>query len=78
MCGREMAYLGLSGQWYSNKTSVEIPGVYDGGLFYADVSHRDGCGKAWHRWHKGHPLREKAQPYIDDWNKKADEGQSES
>jgi hypothetical protein len=68
MCGRGLGYE-VNGKTYSKATLVEIRGVYDGGLFYADV---EGCGKAWHRWSDisayTRAMRDKAQPYLDQWN----------
>jgi hypothetical protein len=59
---------------YSHATSVEIRGVYDGGLFYADTQ-EGGCGGAWHRWeadsNRGKTLHQAAQKYIDQWNERA-------
>lgn len=42
-------------------TMVEICGVYDGGLFYECLD----CELRWHRWPEGHPLRDKAAPYVE-------------
>lgn len=72
-CHRTLTYVSEhDGNTYSHATSVEIRGVYDGGLFYADLED-DGCGKAWHRWDGAsdysRSMRNKAQPYMDDWNK---------
>ncbi len=68
LCGRVLSYE-VNGKTYSKATLVEIQGVYDGGLFYADV---EGCGRAWHRWSvdvlKERPLALKAQPYLEQWN----------
>ena len=68
LCSRVLSYE-VDGQTYSKATLVEIRGVYDGGLFYADM---EGCGKAWHRWSDsdtwGSHMRAKAQPYLDLWN----------
>jgi hypothetical protein len=64
----------VNGNKYSKATLVEIRGVYDGGLFYAD---REGCGRAWHRWSEdstwGKHMRQKAQPYLDQWNEAHEE-----
>lgn len=69
-CKRDMQYR-VGGKPYSKAYLVEIQGVYDGGLFYADI---EGCGMAWHRWEGGTAfgkrLRELAQPYIDERNQK--------
>lgn len=68
LCGRVLSYE-VDGKTYSKATLVEIRGVYDGGLFYADL---EGCGRAWHRWSEdstyGRQMRVKAQPYLDQWN----------
>jgi hypothetical protein len=73
MCGRALGYE-YEGQVYSRATLIEIRGVYDGGLFYADVQ---GCGRAWHRWSDisayTRGMRDKAQPYIDRWNEAHEE-----
>lgn len=45
---------------YSRRVTVEIPGVYDGGLFYMCPD----CGGRWHRWHSGR-LHEAARPYVE-------------
>lgn len=65
-CGIELGY--------NKAASIEVRGVYDGGLFYAHVIETGGCGFAWHRWGL-HPagytrLRDKAQPFIDRWNRR--------
>lgn len=78
-CGRNLAYE-RNGTTYSHATSVEIRGVYDGGLFYAHMPREGGCGYAWHRWGTDTPgnkrLHDKAQPYIDQWNERADKKES--
>lgn len=67
-CLRDLTYE-ANGAVYSKAYSVEVRGVYDGGLFYRDV---EGCGMAWHRWKDdtgyGKGMRAKAQPYIDQVN----------
>lgn len=63
-CNEDLRHV-VNGTEYSRATSVEIRGVYDGGLFYAHIG---GCGVAWHRWPEGHHLRERAIRYLDDWN----------
>ncbi|TDB99605.1 hypothetical protein E1091_06565 [Micromonospora fluostatini] len=40
---------------------VEIPGVYDGGLFYQCPD----CGGRWHRWPEGDRLYELAKSYVE-------------
>jgi hypothetical protein len=78
MCGAELAYV-VRGTTYSKATSVEVRGVYDGGLFYAHTRESGGCGAAWHRWpeepaspaHYYHQtLRQKAEPYVREWNER--------
>lgn len=53
-------------QFYSRTIMVEIPEVYDGGLYYMCPD----CNGAWHRWTNPR-MRDKAQKYIDQQNKKA-------
>jgi hypothetical protein len=64
-CNRELRYY-MRGACYSLATLVEIRGVYDGGLFFTDP----GCGFAWHRWPKGHHLRQRAEKYVQEWNER--------
>lgn len=56
---------------YRREIMVEVPGVYDGGLYFRCPF----CGGAWHRFKSDDPyyvmLREKAQPYIDEENLRA-------
>lgn len=72
-CQEDLTYV-VRGTTYSKATSVEIRGVYDGGLFYAHTRESGGCGTAWHRWvkvegYRDHPdLRAKADPYVREWN----------
>lgn len=66
-CGADLTHV-VRGTQYSRATSVEIRGVYDGGLFYAHTRQSGGCGAAWHRWPEGHHLRAKAEPYVSQWN----------
>lgn len=72
LCSRVLSHE-VDGVTYSKATLVEIRGVYDGGLFYADIG---GCGKAWHRWPEtdnwGGIMRAKAQPYLDQWNARSE------
>lgn len=68
-CGEDLYYT-VRGTRYSRATSVEIRGVYDGGLFYAHTVQSGGCGRAWHRWEGPSRLRVKAQKYIDEWNQR--------
>lgn len=48
-------------RFYSRTISVEIPHVYDGGLFFQCPD----CGGRWHRFPEGHPLRRVACVYVD-------------
>lgn len=43
-----------------NPMGVKIQGVYDGILFW----HCLACGKRWHRFGPEHPLRRRAENYI--------------
>lgn len=47
-------------QYYSRLISVEVQGVYDGGLF----NQCPDCGGKFHRWPENHPLRLKAESYV--------------
>jgi hypothetical protein len=71
-CDRDLRYF-VRGACYSYVTLVEIWGVYDGGLFFADTLESGGCGFAWHRWPKGSHLRQKAERYVQEWNKRSGE-----
>lgn len=51
---------------YSRVGLVEVRGVYDGGLYLVHAV--TDCEYAWHRWTDPY-MREKAQPYIEKWNK---------
>lgn len=44
-------------------TGVEIPGAYDGILFWACTA----CGQAWHRFGYTHPLHARAVPHVQAW-----------
>lgn len=74
-CGDNLTYF-VGGTRYSRVTSVEVRGVYDGGLYYAHPLQSGGCGFAWHRWeeisgrYNTKHLRDKAQPFIDSWNRR--------
>lgn len=48
-------------RFYSRLISVEVPGVYDGGLFYQCPD----CNGRFHRWPEGHPLRSRAYVYVE-------------
>lgn len=47
-------------QFYRLAILVEVPGVYDGGLFFKCPS----CGARWHRWPEGHYLRVRAEKFV--------------
>lgn len=47
---------------YSRVIGVEVPGVYDGILYWLCPD----CGHKWHRWPEGHPLRARAERYVID------------
>jgi hypothetical protein len=49
----------VNGKTYSDRVSVEIPGVYDGGLFWRCPF----CSYDWHKWHDP-AMRRKAEPYM--------------
>lgn len=67
-CGEDLNYV-VEGIRYTRATSVEIPGVYDGGLFNAHTRQSGGCGYAWPRWTKASPrLYDLAMKYIEQWN----------
>ena len=68
-CGADLTHV-VMGTTYSRATSIEVRGVYDGGLFYAHTRQSGGCGAAWHRWPEGHPLHLKAQPWLERWRAK--------
>lgn len=57
--GETIPYVGPP-QFYRHTILVEIPGVYDGGLFYACPS----CGGAWHRWPEDHYLYKRADIHV--------------
>lgn len=45
---------------FRREVSVEVQGVYDGGLFYECPD----CHGRWHRWPEGHGLRVRAEPWV--------------
>lgn len=47
-------------RFFTRTILVQIPGVYDGGLFYQCPD----CGGCWHRWPKGSELRAKAERFL--------------
>ncbi|MPZ66207.1 MAG: hypothetical protein GEU83_12060 [Pseudonocardiaceae bacterium] len=55
---QRLAYGGAS--HYSRTLGVEIPGVYDGVLYWRCPD----CGGRWHRFPPGHHLRQRAEPYV--------------
>lgn len=46
---------------YFRVFGVEVPGVYDGALFWQCPD----CAGRWHRFPEGHSLRERAEGYVD-------------
>jgi hypothetical protein len=62
-CGADLTYTDEHGSVFSRGISVEIRGIYDGGLFYQCPD----CSGTWHRWPEGDPLRIKAQRVMDEW-----------
>jgi len=46
---------------YTRAIMVEVPRVYDGGLYYQCPD----CGGRWHRWPEDHRLRAVAAPYVE-------------
>jgi len=59
----------VNGQIGYRMVSVEIRGVYDGGLFWMCPD----CEGRWHRWPKGHYLRAKAHRYVCDMGPEGEE-----
>jgi len=51
-------------RYYSRLIGVEVPGVYDGVLYWQCPD----CGAAWHRWKAAGDLHDAAQSYIDKAN----------
>lgn len=47
------------GETYSHGIMVEVPGVYDGGLYFACPF----CGGTWHRW-TSEVMRQRAERFI--------------
>lgn len=47
-------------RFFGREILVEIPQVYDGGLFFMCPD----CRGRWHRWPEGSPLHEDAVPYV--------------
>lgn len=52
--------LGDPPKFYYRVIGVEIPGVYDGCLYWQCPD----CGHRWHRWPEGNPLRQAAEDYV--------------
>lgn len=59
-CRAELAYRARDGNTYSRKIGHEIPGVYDGILFWSCPD----CGGKWQRWEPGDRLYWIADAYI--------------
>lgn len=72
-CGEDLRHT-VNGTQYSRLTSVEVRGVYDGGLFYSHTKQSGGCGIAFHRWGTedafARRLHGKAAEYIRQWNER--------
>jgi hypothetical protein len=51
---------GVTPKYFWRTASVEIRGIYDGGLFFQCAD----CDGTWHRWSLGHPLRERAAQWL--------------
>jgi hypothetical protein len=47
-------------QFYSRRIGMEIPGQYDGVLFWECPD----CGGRWHRWPEGDFRYRRAAPYV--------------
>lgn len=60
-CEVGLTYVHTDGRIYSRAIMVEIPDVYDGGLFWQCPD----CGGRWHRWPEGTWQRRKAQEYVE-------------
>jgi len=60
-CGTDLAYERDGRTWYRT-VLVEIPQVYDGGLFWLCPY----CKGRWHRWPRKHYLRARAHRYVRD------------
>ena len=45
---------------FSRKILVEVPEIYDGGLYWECPD----CAGRWHRWPEGHHLRKVAEQYV--------------
>lgn len=50
---------GKTPRWYSRMILVEIPEIYDGGLYWMCPD----CKAVWHRWPEGHSLRARAEQF---------------
>lgn len=64
-CLRSQMYLD-GGQEYSRAILVEVPGVYDGGLYW-QCGYED-CGHCWQRWPSSSRLYATAAPFIHEEN----------
>jgi hypothetical protein len=70
-CGRSLEDPDLPD--YELAVGVEIQGVYDGVLYWADLG-EGGCGGAWNRWPDTEywkRLHNTAQVYVDAQNERA-------
>lgn len=59
ICGVDLRYE-VDGRTYSHVVGVEVRGMYDGILYWQCPT----CGGRWHRFGEGHPLRERADRYV--------------
>lgn len=59
LCGADLAYE-HDGKTYSHLIGVEIPGLYDGTLFWQCPF----CEGRWHKFPEGHHYRKRAEPYV--------------
>ena len=51
---------GKTPEYFFRTIGVEIPGIYDGTLFWQCPD----CDKKWHRFPEGSRLRRRAEPYV--------------
>lgn len=58
---KESHCYGKTSTHFYRSICVEIPGVYDGGLF----NECPDCHHRWHRWPEGHYLRKRAEVYVE-------------
>jgi len=64
LCSADLSYE-VDGQIYSRGIGVEIPGVYDGVLFWLCPD----CDGTWHRWPVGDWLYAKAAAVMATWRR---------